>query len=141
MIDERPEQSCLANLDETGMQSISNLRQRAQSEDVLINEMFQYQKRLQQKFSEDIDKLDSFKKNKSCRICFIGDEDLTEEERKKKERSINDKNPLISPCSCTGSTKYIHLDCLRLWLKSKMIVINRYHCDNYIYKVAACELC
>jgi hypothetical protein len=26
-----------------------------------------------------------------------------------------DENPLISPCKCTGDTKYIHLNCLKRW--------------------------
>lgn len=48
---------------------------------------------------------------------------------------------MISPCECSGSTKYIHLDCLKQWLKSKMVLISRYFCDNYIFKVSACEIC
>lgn len=24
-------------------------------------------------------------------------------------------NPLISPCKCLGSTRYVHLNCLRKW--------------------------
>lgn len=39
-----------------------------------------------------------------CKIC------LSEEEP---------TNPMISPCSCTGSMKYIHLECLREWLEGK----------------------
>jgi len=41
---------------------------------------------------------------KCCRIC------LSEEEP---------GNPIISPCNCTGSVKYIHLDCIREWLEGK----------------------
>ena len=33
------------------------------------------------------------------------------------------------------------MDCLKQWLQSKMVVINRFFCDNYIFKVNACELC
>ena len=35
---------------------------------------------------------------RQCRICFLNDESIS---------------PLISPCSCTGSSKYIHLLCLQ----------------------------
>ena len=42
---------------------------------------------------------------KQCKICFQNDEKIS---------------PLISPCSCTGSLKYIHLLCLQKWLKSKL---------------------
>ena len=48
--------------------------------------------------------IESGKSNRvACRIC-LGDE----------EDSI--KNPLISPCKCLGSLKYIHIDCLKKWL-------------------------
>ena len=38
---------------------------------------------------------------KECRICF-------------ENESIN--KPVISPCSCNGTSKYIHIDCLRKWI-------------------------
>lgn len=44
---------------------------------------------------------------KVCRICL--------------EDSEEDENPLISPCKCDGSMKFIHLKCLREWLDSKRI--------------------
>ena len=43
------------------------------------------------------------KKNKICRICYIEEDDP-------------ENNPLLQPCSCSGSLKYIHLTCLKLWL-------------------------
>ena len=36
-----------------------------------------------------------------CYMCF--DEEDTEE------------NPMITPCKCSGDTKYVHVDCLRKW--------------------------
>ena len=30
-----------------------------------------------------------------------------------------DSNPLIQPCLCSGSLKYIHLDCLRQWIGTR----------------------
>ena len=32
----------------------------------------------------------------------------------------NYEDPLISPCNCSGTMKFIHLSWLREWLKSKM---------------------
>lgn len=29
-------------------------------------------------------------------------------------------NPFLSPCSCAGTMKYIHVKCLQKWLKSKL---------------------
>ena len=71
-------------------------------------------------------------KNKpiNCRFCFS-------------EGQFDGDNPLISPCSCTGSVKYIHLNCLRKWLTSKVTVKstsnNNIYC--YIFKNMECELC
>ena len=73
------------------------------------------------------------KKPKTCRICY-GDD------------STNN-NPLLSPCNCKGSMKYIHYLCLKNWLNSKIeedIVVNE---DNeipiitYNRKDINCELC
>lgn len=52
---------------------------------------------------------------KICRICL--DED--------------DQKDLISPCNCSGSTKYVHRDCLENWRATN---INE---DNY----KRCEIC
>jgi len=42
-----------------------------------------------------------------CRICFDHEDD--------------EDNPLISPCNCTGSQKYIHSKCLKTWQFSVQI--------------------
>jgi hypothetical protein len=39
--------------------------------------------------------------NPVCYMCF--DDENTED------------NPLITPCKCSGDTKYVHVDCLRKW--------------------------
>ena len=69
-------------------------------------------------------------KTYTCRICL-------------QEGDFLGENPLISPCNCTGSVKYLHLECLRKWLTSKVIIKHSY--DNsvtsYSYKQFECELC
>ena len=42
--------------------------------------------------------------DKQCRICFTNNEEIS---------------PLISPCSCTCSSKYIHLLCLQQFCSQK----------------------
>ena len=42
----------------------------------------------------------------TCRICY--------------GENSNDENPLICPCICKGSMKYIHYECLKNWLNSKI---------------------
>lgn len=44
--------------------------------------------------------------NKSCRICL--DEG----------NEFDEKNPLISPCKCAGTMRYIHAECLTTWLNT-----------------------
>jgi hypothetical protein len=65
-----------------------------------------------------------------CRICFS-------------EGNFEDKNPLISPCNCTGSVKYIHLNCLRKWLTSKINIKSSSSGNIYCYsfKDLECEIC
>ena len=70
------------------------------------------------------------KKNKAiCRICYCDD--------------IEVDSPLISPCSCTGSMKFIHFSCLQTWLKSKIVVKSTItdNCSSYSLKQIECVLC
>ena len=54
---------------------------------------------------------------KSCRICFCGEEEIKQakgnDRNKQKEANLPKlTNPLLAPCQCTGSSRYIHLECL-----------------------------
>jgi hypothetical protein len=51
-----------------------------------------------------------------CRFCFEGPEE---------------SNPLIEPCKCVGSTKHVHLNCIRRW---------RTNTTNHEW-VSRCQLC
>ena len=68
-------------------------------------------------------------KCKICRICYIEEETID--------------NPLIQPCICSGSMKYIHLDCLRQWLQTSIFVKieESKDCSIYLFKTPECELC
>ena len=54
--------------------------------------------------------------NRQCRICMEGE---------------NSTSPLLSPCKCAGSIKYIHEECLKTWLVS----------HNEDIAESCCELC
>lgn len=84
--------------------------------------------------------------DQKCRIC------LGEEEEQGSDDSDNDsersekskdriKNPLLAPCNCTGSSKYIHLECLREWLERSLSDYPSMNCLTRIYKINSCELC
>ena len=67
--------------------------------------------------------------NKICRICY------------NEEESPDD--PLLQPCNCSGSMKYIHLSCLKQWLNTRMCVKidSLMGCSIYMEKSIECELC
>jgi len=54
-----------------------------------------------EKASSNKGDLAAYGDNPVCYMCF--DEENTED------------NPLITPCKCSGDTKYVHVDCLRKW--------------------------
>jgi hypothetical protein len=64
----------------------------------------------------------------ACRICLL-------------EGSTED-DPLINPCSCKGSIRYVHLECLRHWIKGRLNLSDASsQCGSYFYKQLTCELC
>ena len=71
-------------------------------------------------------------KQKICRICYMNESD--------------DSNPLIRPCKCSGSMKYIHLKCLLHWLKTKIEIDKSEYIENEYFHIYSpenveCELC
>lgn len=61
-----------------------------------------------------------------CRICLCGEDD-------------DEANPLISPCKCSGSMKWVHLECLRTWMAGRL---NLSSCAlSFYWRSLECELC
>ena len=72
-------------------------------------------------------------KQKICRICYMSEID-------------SNFNPLIKPCKCSGSMKYIHFKCLLHWLKTKIQIENSEYIENEFFSIYSpeniqCELC
>ena len=68
-------------------------------------------------------------KKNICRICYNEEEEET--------------NPLIQPCQCSGTMKYIHYKCLKQWIKTNScikIVKNKIY-SIFNIKSFECELC
>lgn len=63
----------------------------------------------------------------ACRIC------LTD--------TYTKVNPLMTPCKCAGTMRYIHLECLQQWLGSKMTMRQSGSALSYSWKNLECELC
>lgn len=66
--------------------------------------------------------------NTICKICLSPEEDP-------------DNDPLISPCNCDGTMRYLHLECLKEWIKSKCKTVKTDNCTTYIWENLFCELC
>ncbi|XP_035008651.2 E3 ubiquitin-protein ligase MARCH7 [Hippoglossus stenolepis] len=56
-----------------------------------------------------------------CRICQMCEESAS--------------NPLIQPCRCTGSLQYVHQECIKRWLRSKI------GSGTNLEAITTCELC
>lgn len=62
-----------------------------------------------------------------CRVCLSGS---------------NDGDILVSPCSCTGSVKYIHYSCLLKWVRAQIVYFeNESGILLHVPKEFQCELC
>ena len=77
----------------------------------------------------EINKLSRITEEENCRICYSND-------------NSNENNPMISICKCKGSMN-LHLECLKLWLKSKLEIkeMNNKPGVSYIINKFNCELC
>eukprot|EP00445_Apocalathium_hangoei_P007531 CAMPEP_0203843380 /NCGR_PEP_ID=MMETSP0359-20131031/2559_1 /ASSEMBLY_ACC=CAM_ASM_000338 /TAXON_ID=268821 /ORGANISM="Scrippsiella Hangoei, Strain SHTV-5" /LENGTH=427 /DNA_ID=CAMNT_0050758139 /DNA_START=54 /DNA_END=1337 /DNA_ORIENTATION=- len=64
-----------------------------------------------------------------CRICLLEGPG---------EECEND--PLITPCQCKGSIEYVHLGCLRHWIRGRLNLSDG-PSGSYFYRPLACELC
>jgi hypothetical protein len=71
------------------------------------------------------------KMKRVCRICYL------------EEDESNLENPLVQPCTCTGSVKFIHLECLRKWVSTRSCVKidTTEECCIFLIKPVECELC
>eukprot|EP01054_Gregarina_sp_Poly1_P002139 Gregarina_sp_Poly_1__2138@NODE_1567_length_3829_cov_208_686603_g1034_i0_p1_GENE_NODE_1567_length_3829_cov_208_686603_g1034_i0NODE_1567_length_3829_cov_208_686603_g1034_i0_p1_ORF_typecomplete_len480_score53_11RINGv/PF12906_7/9_3e16DUF587/PF04532_12/0_039FANCL_C/PF11793_8/0_1FANCL_C/PF11793_8/2_7e03zfRING_2/PF13639_6/1e04zfRING_2/PF13639_6/0_83zfRING_2/PF13639_6/3_4e03_NODE_1567_length_3829_cov_208_686603_g1034_i022773716 len=64
-----------------------------------------------------------------CRICLCEEEDAKED-------------PLVSPCKCKGSMKWIHLKCLRTWMEGRLnIKTDEVGPTCFFWRPLECELC
>ena len=69
---------------------------------------------------------------KVCRICYSEEEPLDD---------LN--NPFVEPCQCSGSVKYVHLNCLKEWIHTKYIISIEKN-ENFLFfiiKPLECDIC
>jgi len=63
-----------------------------------------------------------------CKICLY-------------DKSDEENDPLISPCKCIGSVKYVHLKCMQNWVRSKLNMQHNKNIITILWKNLHCELC
>ena len=63
----------------------------------------------------------------TCRICYLSNSDR--------------ENPLITPCKCSGSMKYIHFKCLKHCIEVNLIKKIEQNYKYYNWKNYSCEIC
>lgn len=65
--------------------------------------------------------------NEMCRFCHA-------------EEHTNE-NPLLSICNCTGSLRFVHFKCLKVWLNFKLATKKQAYLTSYFWKSFECEIC
>ena len=63
----------------------------------------------------------------TCRICYLLNSDI--------------ENPLISPCNCSGSMKYIHYKCLKKCIETNLTKKIEQNYKYYNWRNYSCEIC
>lgn len=82
---------------------------------------------------------------RACRICLGEDDEETASntagDRRGEKRLSKYENPLISPCECKGSMKWVHLMCLRTWMAGRLNIRNDGSTVCFLWRSLECELC
>jgi hypothetical protein len=63
----------------------------------------------------------------TCRICYLHNSDM--------------ENPLVSPCKCSGSMKFIHYKCLKHCIEVNLSKRIEQNYKYYYWKNYMCEIC
>lgn len=61
-----------------------------------------------------------------CRICLLD--------------GGTAEDPLLCPCQCRGSIKFVHLECLRRWINGRLSLTEEQK-PSFFFKQLHCELC
>lgn len=62
-----------------------------------------------------------------CKFCWLNED--------------SDENPLMTPCKCAGGVGFIHFECLKQWMKTKVNEKKTSSTTTQHWKKFACELC
>ena len=64
-----------------------------------------------------------------CNICYSGEN--------------TDENPLVNLCHCNGGMKFSHFNCIKLWMKTKLIIKenSKKNVKSYNFSCFNCKIC
>ena len=110
----------------------------SQIESALEEEKFEKSNKIKKKVKEKITFNSNFENSSissprkstnrpTCRICYLLNSDI--------------ENPLISPCNCNGSMKYIHYKCLKQSIEANLTKKLEQNYKYYTWKNYCCEIC
>lgn len=77
-----------------------------------------------------------------CRICLEGETNRNLSSYLNLNQTEKNEKVFISPCNCKGDHKYVHLSCLKKWLKSRYGSQSLNNPNSMIYSFPnKCEIC
>ena len=77
-----------------------------------------------------------------CRICLEGETNRNMSSYLNLNQTEKNEKVFISPCNCKGDHKYVHLSCLKKWLKSRYGSQSLNNPNSMIYSFPnKCEIC
>lgn len=100
---------------------IMNEAQEEENNNLIVNQILDLNEKMKNKKKPDPEE------QKLCRICFIEDDTV--------------ENPLLTICDCAGSMQWIHFDCMRQWLRNKLVSKETKFSYSFNLKNLECELC
>jgi hypothetical protein len=68
-----------------------------------------------------------FQTASQCRVCY--------------RDTYTMENPLVSICKCAGSLKFLHINCIKSWIDSRMQIREKGPVRTYEWKKLECEIC
>lgn len=83
-----------------------------------------------------------FESGNKCRICLEGEANRNMASFLNLNQTEKNEKVFISPCNCKGDHKYVHLSCLKKWLKSRFGSQSLNNPNSMIYSFPnKCEIC
>ena len=129
---------CVLNINKNINNNMNTNINNSQNDSIIDDERLENNNKIKKKEKEKLtfnsnfenSSISSQKKSTSrptCRICYLLNSDI--------------ENPLISPCNCSGSMKYIHYKCLKQCIAANLTKKIDVNYKYYSWNNYSCEIC